>query len=348
MSSLRFVARLGALVKAQMMMFPGMQLLPSKKNPMMRRWQQTVEEAAPAPKAPQTPAPAPAHPATPHPAPASGGESSEVQAVRRALHVMSGAAERWDALRQTGATDEQLAEAIGREFGYQGGFSGRPNTPGAIVEYRGGKSPSVTIRRAASDTQPGKEETIKGPRLLAMARDILAIPKPGEKDGTLFDAPAPPAKAEPPKPSSQPQQAAPTGETNMDIALRSGATWMVRYHELRDLLKEASRGTLADWERVRRILDALWPEGVPLGNPDYTTLGTRHRRAVEAAIKAGQPVPSAVLEDYGLTAPGMPKWPAPGKPSMFDKSLRFTCSASDLLKAAGVALANRSGLALLP
>jgi hypothetical protein len=90
-------------------------------------------------------------------------------ALHRALHSTEGAADRW---RDGGSyDDEALTERIAAEFGIMGGFG----APGVLVEFRGGKTPRITI---AIGDGPGVE--LEGRALLAAAREVLQLRRPGE------------------------------------------------------------------------------------------------------------------------------------------------------------------------
>lgn len=71
-------------------------------------------------------------------------------ALYRALHVTSGARERWAALATTGPTDEAILDQLRREWGGEGGF-GSPGGP--FWMYRGGPHPRLDMKLArGSDT----------------------------------------------------------------------------------------------------------------------------------------------------------------------------------------------------
>lgn len=105
-------------------------------------------------------------------------------AVRRATRQHAGAAQRWNAARETGLTDEQLRDAIAREFGIEGG-QGAPRT--RYIHFKGGKNPTLWIGH------PGDAKLVlKGKRLLAAVRDTLQIPKSVERPGQQTIAIPPP------------------------------------------------------------------------------------------------------------------------------------------------------------
>jgi hypothetical protein len=90
-------------------------------------------------------------------------------ALHRALHSTSGADERW----RDGSSfdDEALTQRIAAEFGIMGGFG----APGVRVEFRGGKTPRITIEIGDG---PGVE--LEGRELLAATREVLQLRRPGE------------------------------------------------------------------------------------------------------------------------------------------------------------------------
>lgn len=86
----------------------------------------------------------------------------------RALHHHSDAAKRWAELRKSGATDEELRQAVADEFYIQGSSSG----PGLVYEeHKGGTAPRVTFGR------DGKQVELSGAALLGAVRALLLIPK---------------------------------------------------------------------------------------------------------------------------------------------------------------------------
>lgn len=87
-----------------------------------------------------------------------------------ALHSFAEASNRWHQHRLMGATDAQLKQAIGKEFGLSGSQSG----PGLkSVSYKGGKDPAFWF-----DVGPPAKPTLKGKVLIAEVREVLAIPEP--------------------------------------------------------------------------------------------------------------------------------------------------------------------------
>jgi len=90
-----------------------------------------------------------------------------VQALHLALHGFEDATERWQALRERGASDQQLQHAIACEFGLVGGGLG--------YEFKGGKNPRIRLATG---------QTLKGKALLRAARGLLGIPHFGGIDIT--------------------------------------------------------------------------------------------------------------------------------------------------------------------
>lgn len=96
----------------------------------------------------------------------------------QATHSLTAAEDRWAKLRETGATDEQIKQALARELGSQGGYSS-PDIKW-YLDYKGGANPEVKIE---DSTQPfGKRDTQKlsGKKLIAKTRRVLNIPQPGQ------------------------------------------------------------------------------------------------------------------------------------------------------------------------
>jgi hypothetical protein len=94
--------------------------------------------------------------------------------LHRALHSFQGAADRWWKLKQAGATDAQLREAIGKEFGIAGGGS----EPGKRPHwYAGGKNPRFWWNNIGGTGKP----TLAGAALVKRVRAILEIPQPAEE-----------------------------------------------------------------------------------------------------------------------------------------------------------------------
>jgi hypothetical protein len=82
-----------------------------------------------------------------------------VRALHLALHGFEDANERWQALRERGASDQQLQHAIACEFGLGGGGLG--------YEFKSGKNPRIRLATG---------QTLKGKALLRAARGLLRIP----------------------------------------------------------------------------------------------------------------------------------------------------------------------------
>lgn len=89
-------------------------------------------------------------------------------ALRSALHTFADAANRWQSLIEKGATDDELMAAIGREFG-----------------TKGNKRPEFSW-----NSQFGVK-TLRGKRLLAKVREVMAIGAPGQQAEALDDFTAP-------------------------------------------------------------------------------------------------------------------------------------------------------------
>ncbi|HWE97601.1 MAG TPA: hypothetical protein VG269_26835 [Tepidisphaeraceae bacterium] len=100
-------------------------------------------------------------------------------ALHGALHGVSGSAERWDALRRTGADDETLKNGIAKEFGIDGGANGA--TPEESWRAKGGNNPKFW--QGAGDH--GSRPTLTGKRLVDEVRRLMEIPLPGQESGTL-------------------------------------------------------------------------------------------------------------------------------------------------------------------
>lgn len=95
-------------------------------------------------------------------------EASDEMLLIRALHSFQGADERWESFRRLGATDKQLHDQIGHEFGTEGGHSGKDG------KYRimGGRNPRIWI----NPPHPRGKPTLSGNKLVAKARQVLDIP----------------------------------------------------------------------------------------------------------------------------------------------------------------------------
>lgn len=94
----------------------------------------------------------------------------------RALHQFAGAGARWDRLRQQGADDVALREAVAFELGHGGGFL----IAGLAAWWSGGRHPKLWT----SLDRKGPP-ALQGLSLIAAARGLLDIPMHG-KQRTLF------------------------------------------------------------------------------------------------------------------------------------------------------------------
>jgi uncharacterized protein YifE (UPF0438 family) len=94
--------------------------------------------------------------------------------LRRALHTFADAASRWAALREKGATDKELREAVVYELGISGSSGG----PGLKrIAYKGkGKEPAFWF-----DSRPPAKPTLKGKALIEKARAVMRVPQPTAK-----------------------------------------------------------------------------------------------------------------------------------------------------------------------
>lgn len=104
---------------------------------------------------------------------AKGLTAETCAAITRACHHMQNSAQRWKPLIEKGASDAQISELLGREFGLGGGSGGGP---GDSIAYKGGKKPSLWIGQSV----PGGKPTMSGAALVAAVRVALAIPAPSE------------------------------------------------------------------------------------------------------------------------------------------------------------------------
>jgi len=100
------------------------------------------------------------------------------RALHRALHSFEDAAKRWKPLQENGATDDELKEALGREFGDGGSscFGGH--------RQKGGKNPQFTWLAGGDES---KQQTLKGKRLLAKVREVLEIGAPRQVENAVAD-----------------------------------------------------------------------------------------------------------------------------------------------------------------
>jgi hypothetical protein len=97
-------------------------------------------------------------------------EATRDEELIRALHSFQGSQDRWKKLKQEGADDAQLKEAIGREFGTSGGSYG-PGREG--IDMRGGTDPAVWFG-FRSDRKPD----LRGKALVDRVRELMGVPKP--------------------------------------------------------------------------------------------------------------------------------------------------------------------------
>jgi hypothetical protein len=97
-------------------------------------------------------------------------------ALQRAAHSMTGAEERWSALRRVGADDATLESRLAFEFGSYGGCS----SP-VWHEHYGGKNPCLSVGWSPRSIR------LSGPHLLRLARSVLEISSPIDAlQGRLF------------------------------------------------------------------------------------------------------------------------------------------------------------------
>ena len=96
-------------------------------------------------------------------------DTSDTAKLYKALHNVSGAELRWERLKKSGATDEQILEGIRIEFGIMGGSSVHGGE-----WHKGGKKP--VLFRDHMDKKP----FLEGQKLIDETRKLLEIPKPGK------------------------------------------------------------------------------------------------------------------------------------------------------------------------
>lgn len=98
----------------------------------------------------------------------------------RALHRYRRSGERWAALRSEGASDKDLAQRVGDEFGSFAGFGGSGDTG---ASFDGGPRPRFWIGR----TPAGKPD-LEGQELIDRVRRVMRIPRPAAApdQGALF------------------------------------------------------------------------------------------------------------------------------------------------------------------
>lgn len=96
------------------------------------------------------------------------------QCLDRALHCVEGAGKRWAELKKSGASNTQIEERIGKEFG-EGGACG----PGYNYHHSGGKRPRFWMGEKLNKTPP----TLYGAKLVQAVRTLLEIPQPESTKG---------------------------------------------------------------------------------------------------------------------------------------------------------------------
>ena len=97
---------------------------------------------------------------------------TELAAIYHAFLSTSGSESRWRDLAASGATDDELREAIGREFSIYGGCSGGPGM--ARVSYKGGANPAIWLHQI----NPGGTPSLAGKELLRTARAMFGVGQP--------------------------------------------------------------------------------------------------------------------------------------------------------------------------
>lgn len=125
------------------------------------------------------------HPNAPKP-PAADADGI-TRALWHAATSMSGTEGRWQFLRDTGATDEEIKRQLGHAFGQQGGSSmGPAGGPQGWADYKGGENPQVEYRQGLND----KRVKLSGKKLIDAARELLQIPQSGEVESSTPMTPA--------------------------------------------------------------------------------------------------------------------------------------------------------------
>lgn len=108
---------------------------------------------------------------TPKPVELTGYRVGTLEAaLHYGLHRFQGARTRWPERVESGLSDAALKEAIGYEFGTEGGGSGADMKGYSI---KGGKAPSFTWNTDAGD---GKETTLNGSALVRKVREVMGVP----------------------------------------------------------------------------------------------------------------------------------------------------------------------------
>ena len=143
--------------------------MPDKRDKVVLEGPKQQLESTPPESKPETPL----EPAPPEQAGSNRhAAKTPEEAVRGSLNTMSGSEARWEKLKASGASDQELREAIAYEFGDQGGFLSAVG----MTEYKGGKNPSVTMRYSGTT----EKTTVTGKALVDMVRSMMEIPQKGE------------------------------------------------------------------------------------------------------------------------------------------------------------------------
>ncbi|MEF8794317.1 PLxRFG domain-containing protein [Thiohalorhabdus sp.] len=104
------------------------------------------------------------------------GFSGQQRDLMRATHSYRGAEDRWEKLRQEGATDKQIREQLGKEI---------PDGGVPYISARGGKSPMIQRGDPSlGDAAPAGSFNLTGNALVKETREVLNIPQPGQGAGT--------------------------------------------------------------------------------------------------------------------------------------------------------------------
>lgn len=98
--------------------------------------------------------------------------------LRCALNAMPGASDRWDALRKSGASDDDLFVAISYVWGHGEFSSKRGSWECSRVRRSVGYTPAFRCCRAGGYIPDRR--WITGQKLIDLVRETLAIPQPGE------------------------------------------------------------------------------------------------------------------------------------------------------------------------
>ena len=92
--------------------------------------------------------------------------------VERAMNSVANAAKRREAFRQP-MSDTELREFIGKELGSMGGSS----IEGGLVDYKGGKTPSIRVRHGQRGQGYETDQTLKGKKLVEYIRNHYTVPQ---------------------------------------------------------------------------------------------------------------------------------------------------------------------------